>query len=204
MQPKESAWERRGIEPTLSTFCLCIANSNIAECCVVISHPEIPTERTSLLFYSNTNLWSELFVTVPLPHLLHILNCATWECDWGGNVWLHLEAATTRYLSLRVEKLIVCIKWLLLFTKFPSLTASGGQEGDKFSPCKRGQRWDTYTCKHPLLGLHGSATGCMSAVLQMCSNRWPETLYCHHAQKGQSSSNSLWALERSSLSAKAG
>lgn len=37
-----------GIETTLSRFCLCIANSNIAECCVVISHPEIPTERTNL------------------------------------------------------------------------------------------------------------------------------------------------------------
>lgn len=43
MQPEESAWERGGIEITLSRICLCIANSNIAEC-----HPEIPTERTSL------------------------------------------------------------------------------------------------------------------------------------------------------------
>lgn len=207
MQPKESAWERGRKEPTLSTFCLCIANSNTAEC----GHqpPWNPYKENkpappTLLFYSNTNLWSELFVTVPLPHLLHILNCATWECDWGGNVWLHLEAATTWYLWLRVEKLIVCIKLLLLFTKFSSLTASGGQEGDQFSACKRGQWWDSYTRKHPLLGFHGSTTGCMSAVLQMCSNRWPETLYCHHAQKGQSSSSSLWALERSSSSAKAG
>lgn len=80
MQPEESAWERGGIEITLSRICLCIANSNIAEC-----HPEIPKENKpalpELLFCSNTNLWSKLFVTVPLPHLLHILNCATWDCD---------------------------------------------------------------------------------------------------------------------------
>lgn len=151
----------------------------------------------TLLFCSNTNGLSCLLLS-----LCH--TCSTFSTVLHGSVTecLHLEAGTIWYLSLGVEKLIVCIKWLLLFTKFSSLTASGGQEGDKFSPCKRGQWWDTYTCKHPLLGLPGSTTGCMSAVLQMYSNRWPETLYCHHAQKGQSSSSSLRALERSSLSAK--
>lgn len=172
-----------GIETTLSRFCLCIANSNIAECCVVISHPEIPTERTNLhspgCCFAAMQIYG-LFFTVPLPHLLHILSCATWDCGWRESGWLNLEAGTTWYLSFRVEKLIVCIKLLLLLPEFSSHTARGGQDGDKFSPHKRGQQWDTYTA------------GCVSAVLQMYSNRWPETLYCHHAQKGQSSSRSLW------------
>lgn len=155
-----------------------------------------------LLFCSSTNLWSELFVTVPLPHLLHILNCATWQSDWGESVWLHLEAGTTWYLLLRVEKLIVCIKWLSCSQSSHPAQPVVDKREISFPPA-RGQWWDTYTCKHTRSDFMASTTGCVSAVLQVYSNRWPETLYCHHAQKGQNSSSSLWALERSSLSAKA-
>lgn len=119
-----------------------------------------------LLFCSNTNLWSELFITVPLPHLLHILSCATWEHDWGKGGWLHLEAGTTCYLPRRAEKLIACIKWLLLFTRFSFHTASGGQEGDKFSPVREVSN-RIHTSKHPLHGplvFMALQQGCMSLL----------------------------------------
>ena len=100
VQPGEGAWERGGIETALSRFCLCVTNSSIAESCAIISHPEIPTERLrlqfpELLFYSNANVWSVLFVATPLPLLLHVLSCAVLERDCGEGVCLHLEAGTT-------------------------------------------------------------------------------------------------------------
>lgn len=70
MQSGEAALERGGIETALSSFCLCITNSSIAESCAIISYPKIPTERLrlqfpELLFCSNINLWSALFVATP-------------------------------------------------------------------------------------------------------------------------------------------
>lgn len=173
MQPEESLWKRGGIETTWSTLCLFIANSNISECCGTSAALKSPqreqacTPHLAVLqqhrFMVSAFCYCPSATPAPHPQLCYM---GVWL---RGEVWRHLEVGTTWYLSLGVEKLIVCIKWLLLSTKFSSHTAIGGQEGDKFSPCKRGQWWDIYTCKHPLLGLHGSTAGFMSAVLQMYS-----------------------------------
>lgn len=210
MQPEEPAWKRGGIETTLSIFCLCIANSNIAEFCVVISHPEIPTKRTSLhspcCCFAAAQIYGLSCLLLSLCH-----TCSTSSTVLHGNltegrvsdsIWKLTPSGTTWYLLLRVEKLIVCIKWLSCSQSSHPTQPVVDKREISFPPA-RGQWWDTYTCKHTRSDFMASTTGCVSAVLQVYSNRWPETLYCHHAQKGQSSSSSLWALERSSLSAKA-